>query len=370
MTRTRRNAFCWSAAVAAVLSVVVMSTGRSHAQTGTFLDKLSSSHLRVATYNLGGFIANDSGFQFVNDGGGFVWEFIPSNARVVSAIGADVWAFQEIDDRSALQVREAMDRADPLPGGASWNVVRTSNQVIASRHPFTDTNAGLFGSPRSPAVVTVDVPSGQGSTDFHFVNIHLKAGGSASDESRRIEDVDRIVQYLREARIDDGGRDDLPQGLPFVVLGDYNTAAGQTPVNNLLLGNIEDEARYGPDDLLDWDDTTLTQAAPRHNGRETAAWTFRNGGFTSRLDYHVYSDSVTALEQSFVLNTQTMTAAERDATGLEFNDVLFNPSQDRWDHLPVVVDYSTSFVVIPEPSSAVLLMLCSFAACGRRRERR
>ncbi len=341
-----------------LLVALVLFAPVSGAQTGTFVDKLNASHVRVVTYNIGGFINgfSDSGFQQVNDNGSLVWEFIPTNSRVVDALDADVWAFQEINGRSASDIQSAMNRADPLPGGASWNVFRFSNQVLASRHPFADTDATLFGSPRSPTVATVDIPSAQGSTDFRFFNVHLKAGGGSTNESRRIEDIDRIIEHLREVQIP-GGRDDLPTNQPFVVLGDFNTASGSGPVNNLRLGDIDDEATYGPDSLLDWNSSALTQVASRHNGRESATWTFNNNGFTSRLDYQIYSDSVTTLEQSFILNTRTMTSAERGATGLQFDDVLFDASSNRWDHLPMVVDYSTSFVVIPEPATLMLVVM-------------
>ncbi|MEM8784020.1 MAG: endonuclease/exonuclease/phosphatase family protein [Planctomycetota bacterium] len=320
------------------------------AQTGTFLDKLNATDVRVVSYNLGGFNDNfsDQPFDFV----GGQWRFDDHYARVVGALEADVWAFQEIQSRSAADVRNALNLADPLPDGASWFTHKTDEQVIASRHPFLDTGALLAGSPRSPAVATIDLPLSMSADDLHVVNLHLKAGGSASDESQRIRDVDRIIRYFKDAQTP-GGPEDLDPGIPFVVLGDFNTASGTAPVDNLRFGDITTEALFGPDELLDWDETALSIVDATHNNGGFPDWTWR-GSRTSRLDWQVYSDSVASLSQAFVLNTQLLTAAERQATGLQPNDVLYSSSF--WDHVPVVADYNLRRVVIPEPAAGVLLV--------------
>ncbi len=349
---------CWLAVTLWLCAAVT-----TQAQTGTFLDKVSPADVRVVTYNLGGFNNgfSDSGFQFA-DGD---WEFVPSNARVVDALDADVWAFQEINSRSAADIRSAMNRADPLPDGAEWNVFRFSNQAIASRYGFADTVTSVFGSPRRPTIATIDLPNTLSADDLHLVNIHLKAGGTSSDEDQRLNDVDRIIQYLDDAKMP-GDPDMLVAGTPFIVLGDYNTASTSDPIDNLAQGDITDENVFGPDTPPDWDGTALTVPTPRHNTGSPSNWTWRSSNFSSRLDYHAYSDSVMTLEKAFVLNTQIMSSADLLSTGLQANDVLFDPGSTFWDHLPVVVDYGLSSVIIPEPvlAGAVLVVL---AAARRRR---
>ncbi|MEM1026681.1 MAG: endonuclease/exonuclease/phosphatase family protein [Planctomycetota bacterium] len=347
-------------AIARVLLVALLALCASVAtiaQTGTFIDKLRPTDVRVVSYNLGGFNDgfSDQPFNFTNG----QWQFDDNYARVVGSLDADVWAFQEIAQRSSSDIRSAMNLADPLPNGQSWRVYKFSNQVIASRYAFSDTGANVFGSPRRPTVATIDLPDEMALTDLHLVNIHLKAGGSSSDESRRITDIDRLIQYLREAQIP-GGFDDLEQNTPFVVLGDYNTAAGFNPLINLRDGDIQNEGSFGSDALLDWDGTQLEIVQARHNLNGSPNWTFASGSFVSRLDWQMYSDSVMSLAQAFMLNTQSLSTAERNATGLQFSDTSYSGSFV--DHIPVVADYRFRSVVIPEPG--LLGLGCVLAITG------
>ncbi|MEM7577123.1 MAG: endonuclease/exonuclease/phosphatase family protein [Planctomycetota bacterium] len=330
------------------------------AQTGTFLDKLRSTDVRVVSYNLGGFNDGFSDQPFNFTGG--QWRFDDPYARVVDSLDADVWAFQEIAIRSSSDIRSAMNLADPLPNGASWNVYKFSNQVIASRHPFSDLGSNVFGSPRRPTVATVDLPDAMSLTDLHLVNIHLKAGGSSNDETRRIADIDRLIEYFADLTTP-GDQYDLESGTPFVMLGDYNNAVGFDPVVNFLNGDVQNESTYGPDTLLDWDATALDVAIPVHNGRGGTNWTFAGGSTRSRLDWQVFSDSVMSLAQTFILNTQSMTSAELSATGLQTNDVLYDSGFI--DHLPVVVDYNLRRVIIPEPAAG-LFVVFTFGLVRRR----
>ncbi|MEM9753468.1 MAG: endonuclease/exonuclease/phosphatase family protein [Planctomycetota bacterium] len=337
------------------------------AQTGTFLDKLRPTDVRVVAYNLGGFNDGFSDQPFNFTGG--QWRFDDTYARVIDALDADVWAFQEIAQRSSSDIRSAMNLADPLPNGESWQVYRSSNQVIASRYAFSDTGASVGGSPRRPTIATIDLPDTMSQRDLHLVNVHLKAGGGSDDETRRIDAIDRIQQYFREAQ-QPGDVDELEPATPTVFLGDFNTASGLDPVLNLLFGNITNEAVYGSDQALDWDGTSLGAIQPTHNNDPTGVnWTFRSSsGFTNRLDYQLFTDSTASLAQSFILNTQLMSSAERSASGLMPNDVLYNANTGFWDHLPVVADYSFRTLIIPEPASGVCL-LAVVAGIGWHRRR-
>ncbi|MEM8495562.1 MAG: hypothetical protein AAF663_09280, partial [Planctomycetota bacterium] len=61
-------------------------------------------------------------------------------------------------------------------------------------------------------------------------------------------------------------------------------------------------------------------------------------------------------------------SAERSASGLMPNDVLYNANTGFWDHLPVVADYSFRTLIIPEPASGVCL-LAVVAGIGWHRRR-
>ncbi|MEM7577134.1 MAG: endonuclease/exonuclease/phosphatase family protein [Planctomycetota bacterium] len=333
------------------------------APTGTFLDRQSERDVRVAVYNLGGFIDNDSGFTTVGPEARIV--LTPANERVVRALDADVWAFQEIDDLSAPQIAAALNAADPQSGGTPWFAHRNAGQVIASRFPILDTVTDVPGDPREPAIATIDLPDAWTDDDLHVINVHLKARSGNSNEVRRLASVDSILDYLADTR-DPTSLDTLSAGTPIVAVGDYNTASGLAPVNHLANGNFTDNLRYGPDAPPDWDSTPMTIVDARHNRDALDTFTFRNGSSRSRLDYQVYTDSVMTLAQAFVLNTTGMSSPDLLATGLERRDIVFDPNSSRWDHLPVVADYRFAASVIPEPGAWLLGCVVLSAYSGRR----
>lgn len=337
--------------------------------TGTFLDRLETRDIRVAAYNLGGFIDNDSGFTTTGPGFINATVFTAPNARVVRAIDADVWAFQEIDNLSANQVADALNRAAPLMDGRSWSTHRNAGQVIASKFPIVSTVTNVPGDPREPAIATIDLPEALTHQDLHVVNLHLKARSGSSNEARRLASVDHLLDYFVDTRNHASTRA-LPADTPIVVLGDYNTASGTAPIRNLANGRYTDPQR--PTNASpDWDGTAMAVIDARHNVTGLPTYTFRTGSSQSRLDWHAYTDSVISLAQAFVLNTVAMSSDDLAAGGLERLDIVFDPAANRWDHLPVVADYRFITAVIPEPGTSAIVGTAMFLVwVGRGRSTR
>ena len=131
-----------------------------------------------------------------------------------------------------------------------------------------------------------------------------------------------------------------------MVLGDFNIVEALDPLDTLLSGNIAQNAVYGADSPPDWDGSANSMASALHNTTGPADYTWRDD-FSEfdpgRLDYITYTDSVMAHQQSFVLNTVTMSAADRAAAGLLTNDSVYSGG-GFYDHLPVVADF-----LIPSP---------------------
>jgi hypothetical protein len=190
------------------------------------------------------------------------------------------------------------------------------------------------------AIGLVNLPDDQFPSDFYVMNNHYKCCGSngSSEDLRRQQQSDANVAWLRDAR-NPGGSVNLAPGTPFAVVGDLNLVGGPGPLDTLLTGNISNEARYGVDSPPDWDGTLITDAAPVHNGTGSTNYTWRSSGSTSRLDYIIYSDSALDAGNKFVLNTVSMTGADRTATGLQQYDTAQGNSSTYFDHLPVVVDF-------------------------------
>ncbi len=339
------------------------------AQTGTFVDRTGNADVRIASYNIAGFATsspNDNHlFERIFNGVNLTWVANPLMERLHNAIQPDVWMFQELVSASPTEIANEFNRFAPLPNGELWQAHRMDQQTIVSRYALTPVTGLVSGTPRDPALAVVDLPSSD--QDLYLANIHLAAFFSGEPDRR--SSADRLARHLIDATTP-GGDFDLPENTPFVVGGDFNSIFlggvdpdGNTPVNTLVTGDITDNASFGPDAPLDWDNTDLARARPTHNNTPNGAeWTFANGS-QSILDLMLYTDSVMEIDQSFILNTRDMTPQELAATGLLVDDVVFE-LPERFDHLPVVVD----FIVIPEPGSAfTLLSLGSLALLRRRR---
>lgn len=321
---------------------MVLTTVSARAQTGTFIDRLLPTDLRVISYNV-------------------LWDSIfPDKdavkaakfSRVINALNPDILNLQEIGDpftpgwtpKNATDVRELLNDIAPLASG-SWNVFKGSDSVIASKYPLTMTRATTNpAGDKSQAIAMVNLPDAQYATDFYVLNEHYKCcgTGSSSEDLQRRQQSDSIVNWLRDARTP-GGNINIPAGTPFAIVGDLNTVTGSTiPLNTLITGNISDEATYGSDSPPDWDGTSLTDATPVHNGTGSTTYTWRedSGPFDPiRFDYIIYSDSALDIGRKFVLNTVSLTNAQRTATGLQQFDTAQGTSTTDFDHLPVVVDF-------------------------------
>ena len=311
------------------------------AQTGTFIDRQQATDLRVVSYN----VLWDTIFSDVDPIQAAKFE------RVVQAVDADIWNLQEIGDlfcggctpKDGDDVRDLLDNLAPLESG-SWHVHQGRGNVIASKYPLsmTATDTTPAGD-RGQAIALVDLPDASFDVDFYFMNNHYKCCGEegGSEDQRRQQQSDAIVNWLRDARTP-GGFVDLPSGTPFAVLGDLNMVGGLQPLQTLLDGNIIDEFTYGADSPPDWDGTHVTDVNPMHNGTDPNFYTWRNDNSSfdpGILDFVIYSDSVVDVANNFVLNTVTMSPADRLATGLQEFDITVDLVGDRYDHLPLIVDF-------------------------------
>jgi endonuclease/exonuclease/phosphatase family metal-dependent hydrolase len=322
--------------------LMALATVSAQAQTGTFIDRLLPTDLRMVSYNV-------------------LWDSIfPDRdatkaakfSRVVNALNPDILNLQEIGltfesgwtAKTATDTRNLLNDIAPLSGGASWNVFKGSDSVIASKYPLTltRTNTSPTGQ-KARAIAMVDLPDSVYPTDFYLMNEHFKCCGDVGsiEDDMRQQQSDSIVNWLRDAR-NPGGTVTLTPGTPFAVVGDLNMVGGLQPLHTLLDGNIIDNSTYGSDSPPDWDATNLTDARPSHNnaGSEFYTWRDDTGPYDpEQLDFVIYSDSALDVANKFVLNTVSMTNPQRTATGLQQFDTAQGTASNNFDHLPVVVDF-------------------------------
>lgn len=313
--------------------------------TGVFLDRESGNMLRVVSYN----IKWNSVFPDVDA------NVAPKFARVLAALDPDVIGFQEIGvnpgdrdkpnavKKNADDVRALLNQLRPLPDGGTWHAAGAFSNVIASKYPVQI--AGESPSPsredRGAAVALVDLPDALFPADLYVINTHHKCCEAEKNDPRRQSQSDAIMSWIRDAR-EPGGKIQLPERTAIIVLGDLNLVGGPGPLETLVTGNIGDEAKFGPDFAPDWDQTSFTDAHPRHNITGTDDWTWRDDSSPfppGRLDFVIYSDSVLEVTKSFALNTTLMSDEDLSAAGLHKFDVAKDDEGREFDHLPLVVDF-------------------------------
>jgi len=302
-------------------------------QTGTFLDRHLASDLRVVSYN----VYWDTIFPDLNATQAAKFQ------RVITALDPDVLHLQEVR-RTADDVRTLLNNIAPLPDGNSWHAHKGGSNVTVSKYPLSmqRTNTIPTGD-RSQAIALVELPDDLYPSDFYFMNNHYKCCGNPGgwEDALRQKQSDAIASWLGDA-LTLGGHVELPPGTPFAVVGDLNIVGSLGPLDTLITGNISDTGTYGFGGPPDWDGTSLADAHPRHNVSGTEDYTWRNDNSIfdpGRLDFVIYSDSALDVANSFILNTVSMSPAERSATGLEEFDITLDNSAQVYDHLPVVVDF-------------------------------
>jgi hypothetical protein len=166
-----------------------------------------------------------------------------------------------------------------------------------------------------------------------ILNSHFSCCDNDDD---RQEQVDELVQVLREWRLNDNGPFDLPEGTPMFHVGDFNFVGYREQIETVTAGNIQDEGNYGNDFPLDWDGTAITDLFSRQTHKRMA-YTWRSDGSSfnpGKLDYVLYTGSNLSILNHFVLNTLAMPDSVLNEWELEAED-----TNEASDHLPRIVDF-------------------------------
>ncbi len=236
----------------------------------------------------------------------------PLLARLIDAVDADVYDFQEEWDNSEAQIAAAMQAADPHGDGAAWNIAKNSGTVIASRSaliPIPVQNSKYVAA-------VVDLPAGP----VAVFSIHLKCCGftGSSEDNQRNFETNQIIQTISQFRFGNLGENLVPYAdVPVVVTGDWNLVGSRTPLtyfeNDAGLQRLDAE-HLASDDIFTWRNA--------------------NSSFTpGYLDLMAHSPDLTPRNR-YVLDTSSLQGETLTEMGLLAGD------SNGSDHLMVVGDFT------------------------------
>jgi endonuclease/exonuclease/phosphatase family metal-dependent hydrolase len=300
-----------------------------------------TDHLRVMTWNVGdnaAFTASPTPAD--SDLEGRPGQF----ARVLRAVRPDVVCLQEVT-RQAADVAAAVGTILPIPADEAWHTHAMLDNVIVSRFPLTLLAGTIFSEgtlQRGHAAALVTLPKQRYAHDLYLICAHFQSRAGAAQMALRQRQANAIVAWLDDAR-SAGGEITLPQGTPFLVMGDLNVIDQPSPsLNTLLSGAVTDPKTGGGDTSPHRNGLNLRDILPHHNdqpGADTYTWRDDTTSYPpGALDRILYSDGEMSVGRSFVLDTMSMSEGELRRAGLRATDVMRDPANGIHDHLPLVAD--------------------------------
>jgi len=319
--------------VASLVAAIVAATALVSSQAARgFLARPSPAAIRILTWN----VYRDTIFPAEGEDVDVAAATRPAQfARVMQALRPDIVCLQEITagvDRTVSLLNHVL----PMTDGRSWQAYDSEDAVLISRFEIAGRESAFVEAldrRRGHAIVLLKGPS----TDLYVVCAHFHSSNGPANAALRRQQARMIATTIREAK---NGTDTirLRARTPFVILGDLNAIPGDTGfVDDLVSGRFAG----GRITALDWDNSALTEATPRHNASGTQRYTWRNDlepfppGILDRI---IYSDSVLTSVNQFVLDTTALPQQTLRSAGLRAIDTMRDPQAGIHDHYPVVID--------------------------------
>jgi len=253
-------------------------------------------------------------------------ERAPHFRRILKAVDPDVICLQEA--WNGIETAAVVNEWLPLDG-SEWAVSEYGNQVTLSRLPIEYGWPG--GYELMPDNVLQTTVVAKGESRIIIFNAHLAWGDQ--DEARQRQ-ADAFIAYLRAMERGEGGIE-VPEGTPFVFMGDLNLVGDAQQLSTLLTGDIQNEEEFGEDYAPDWDGTPLVAPVLLQTERRMGyTWRAQYGSYwPGRLDYVLLPDSAVQFVGGFLLYTAAMSQEVLAKHGLHADD---SPAAS--DHLPLVLD--------------------------------
>lgn len=236
----------------------------------------------------------------------------PAFARLLRAVAADVYCFQE--ERQSKDLKGVITRLVPDDSKRPWRLHRQRDCVIATRLPIVPVRVPDVRS----AYAVVEAAPGH---RILVVSTHPAAGGWIGNQRDRwrIEEMTSIGKNIESVR---AGRFEgltVAPDLPAVVIGDYNLVGSRTPLDILT------DPR-GPG-LVHW-------LLPHLAGESVTTWRDDSSGFWPGLLDLVTHSPTLSRRNGFILDSTRLDKAGLRALGLRPWDSQVS------DHLLLVADFA------------------------------
>ncbi len=272
--------------------------------TRRILDRRPCTDLRVASLN-----TEQTGFNDATRR--------PKILRLVDAVNADVYCFQEEYSGNAASLAAYLNATDPLEDGSTWNVVRQTELFIASHYPLIPV---AMGDQHFGAVVL------NPGREVLVVTNHPKCCGyqGTSEDVKRITQAQDAINNLAQFRAGQKGASLAPyKDVPVVVVGDWNLVGSRTPLDLWLSPNASDMKR---------------ERVVNQIGDEASTWASHDGldFWPGELDIFIHSRGTLFPRRVVSLHTSELDSAELSALGLQAGD------SDATDHRMVIADLGLS----------------------------
>ena len=246
---------------------------------------------------------------------------------IISAVNPDIIALQEVYNTPPSTIAQFLNSALPNPNGESWQYAKGGVDVMVF------TRWGLEAVNRIDGNAVFLTYDKAGEKPIIIYNAHFPCCDNEVD--RQLE-IDKIMSVIRDKASSDFINFPYEENAPIILTGDFNLVGLSQNYNSLIEGDIVNESSFGPDFKPDWDGSNLEDANPYVTGYPSNyTWKSNQESYNpGKLDFLLYTGSVMAVENSFVLNTEYLGQEELMDLNLT-KDASLRAS----DHLPIIVDF-------------------------------
>tara|TARA_B000000532_G_scaffold55890_1_gene43442 strand:+ start:1286 stop:2794 length:1509 start_codon:yes stop_codon:yes gene_type:complete len=302
-------------------------------------DLKSQDTVKVATYNLLRYGSNTNrNIDF---------------KKVIDLIDADLYITQELTNNSGVTnfLNNVLNKdTDKFLSAKFYDETDIDQALFYDKNKFEILSTSkIEGDPRN--IIAYRLKHIQTEKIFFVFNLHMKASSGSSNEQRRYNQVEQLINYTQQMNEDHF----------YVVAGDFNIYSTNEPAYQKFFETTA--TGYGKFyDLVNVQGSYRNPEYAIYHTQSPRTSQFgggASGGMDDRFDYILFSDSLMHSNRTFVIKEtykvigndgnhydKAINIAPNTAVTQEIADALHDAS----DHLPVVVDivFSNEIVMPPE----------------------